>query len=244
MPRTQHPAAERRQPVTSASTRTRAGRERRAARGATIVVDFDGTVTEQDLLDQIAETFGDPEVYREVDEGLDERRLTLHEVLRREFEPVRAPLADVVDWVLAEVRMRPGFGELVELAQASGWRLVVLSSGFRELIEPVLARAGLGDVELLANSVDPDPSGWRVRFRDEAACAVCGEPCKRSAVNALSGAGQLVYVGDGYSDRCAAEAADLVFARRGLAAYFTARGVSFEPFDDFFQVADRIVSAR
>jgi len=47
-------------------------------------------------------------------------------------------------------------------------------------------------------------------------------------------------VGDGYSDRCAAEDADLVFARRGLASYLAERGVGFEPFDDFFQVAARM----
>ena len=65
-----------------------------------IFVDYDGTITEHDLLDTIAQTFGDPEVYAEVDRGLDENRLTLHEVLRREFEPVRAPLDEVVGWVL------------------------------------------------------------------------------------------------------------------------------------------------
>ena len=75
----------------------------------TIFVDFDGTITEQDLLDRIAQTFGDPEVYREVDEGLDERRLSLHEVLRREFEPVRAPLEEVVAWVLEHATIRTGF---------------------------------------------------------------------------------------------------------------------------------------
>ncbi|MDQ3866345.1 MAG: hypothetical protein M3304_05905, partial [Actinomycetota bacterium] len=71
----------------------------------TLVVDFDGTITQQDLLDEIARTFGDEDVYREVDEGLDRRALTLHEVLRREFEPVRAPLDEVVAWVLEHVRI-------------------------------------------------------------------------------------------------------------------------------------------
>jgi 2-hydroxy-3-keto-5-methylthiopentenyl-1-phosphate phosphatase len=203
----------------------------------TIFVDFDGTITERDLLDTIAQTFGDPEVYAEVDRGLDERRLTLHEVLRREFEPVRAPLADVVDWVLEHAVIRAGFHELVSLAEERGWRLVVLSSGFRELIEPVLEREGLGGVELLANSIDPDPRGWRASFRDEASCAVCGEPCKRASVVAESDGGEKVYVGDGISDRCGAEASDLVFARRGLAAYLRERGVPFEPFEDFHEIA-------
>lgn len=211
--------------------------------GKILVVDFDGTITEQDLLDEIAVTFGDPEVFRALDEALDKRELTLHEVLRREFEPVQAPLGEVVEWVLENTRIRPGFRELVELAHERGWRLVVVSSGFRELIEPVFEREGLDGVELLANSVDPDPAGWRVRFRDESICDVCGQPCKRSTVEALADGREVVYVGDGYSDRCAAEHADLVFARRGLAAYLRERGIAFEPFDDFFQIAYRLLTA-
>ncbi len=203
----------------------------------TIVVDFDGTITEQDLLDEIAETFGDPEVYRELDENLDRRELTLHEVLRREFEPVKAPLDDVVDWVLAHARIRPGFRELVALARERGWRLVVVSSGFRELIEPVLQREGLDGVELHSNSVDPDPSGWRVRFLDETVCDACGQECKRSTVAALADGSEVVYVGDGYSDRCAALAAGRVFARDGLARYLDRLNVAYEPFADLRNVA-------
>ena len=47
----------------------------------------------------------------------------------------------------------------------------------------------------------------------------------------------LVYVGDGYSDRCAALAADRVFARRALGDYLVSRNVPFEPFETFDDVA-------
>jgi 2-hydroxy-3-keto-5-methylthiopentenyl-1-phosphate phosphatase len=207
----------------------------------TIVVDFDGTVTEQDLLDTIAQTFGDPEVYKEVDEGLDEKRLSLREVISREFEPVRAPLEDVVRWELEAVRVRPGFRRLVELAEARGWRFVIVSSGFHELIEPILEREGV-EVELHANRVDPRPEGWRVDWQYEAECEACGESCKRSIVQQFAGDDEIVYVGDGYSDRCAAEASDRVFATRGLAHYLDERGVPYERFDDFHQIAERLAS--
>jgi 2-hydroxy-3-keto-5-methylthiopentenyl-1-phosphate phosphatase len=206
----------------------------------TLVVDFDGTITQEDVLDEIARTFGDDEVYREVDEALDRNGITLHEVLRREFEPVRAPLGEVLEWVHANASIRPGFRELVELARARGWRVVVVSSGFRQLIEPMLERAGIQGLELVSNEVDPDPEGWRITFFDESRCEVCGEACKRTTVRSMVDGGEVVYVGDGYSDRCAAEDADLVFARRGLAAYLTERGVPFEPFDDFFQIAKKL----
>ena len=206
----------------------------------TLVFDFDGTVTEIDLLDTLARTFGDPEVYAEVDSGLDEGRLTLREVITREFAPVRKPLGEVVEWELENVRVRAGFRELVEEARSRGWRAVIVSSGFHELIEPILGREGV-DVELFANRVDPRPDGWVVRWSYDGDCEACGEPCKRSIVRELA-EGEVVYVGDGYSDRCAAEDSDRVFATRGLAAYLDERGIPYERFDDFHDVARALAS--
>jgi 2-hydroxy-3-keto-5-methylthiopentenyl-1-phosphate phosphatase len=205
----------------------------------TLVVDFDGTVTKTDLLDTIASRFGDPVVYQEVDDGLDEGRLSLREVITREFRPVTRPLAEVVGWELENVELRPGFDELVELAEERGWRLVIVSSGFHELIEPILEREGL-EVEVHANRVDPRPDGWVVDWRYDESCESCGESCKRSIVRRFADGGEIVYIGDGYSDRCAAEASDEVFATRGLARYLEERGVPFEPFDDFHQIAAKL----
>lgn len=207
----------------------------------TIVVDFDGTVTQEDLLDTIASRFGDPEVYREVDEGLDEGRLTLREVITREYEPVRRPLEEIVAWELENVSIRPGFRELVQLAKSEGWRFVIVSSGFHELIEPILEHEGVA-VELHANRVDPRPEGWKVLWQYDETCDSCGESCKRSIVQEFAGDGELVYVGDGYSDRCAAEASDRVFATKGLARYLDERGIPYERFDDFHDVAHRLAS--
>jgi 2-hydroxy-3-keto-5-methylthiopentenyl-1-phosphate phosphatase len=190
-----------------------------------LFVDWDGTVTVGDSLVQVIHEFGDPALLAELEPrvGVD---LTLHEEIALEFRAVTAPLADVVDWVLQHVEVRPGLRELAEL------RPVVVSAGFVELIEPVLGREGI-ELEVLANRVEASPHGWRVHFRDEAPCATCGEPCKRGG---LAGEPYL-YVGDGYSDRCAALAAERVFARDSLATYLGEKGVPFEPFDDLLEVA-------
>lgn len=198
----------------------------------TIVLDFDGTITEVDLLDDLARRFGDPSVYQEVEDGIHAGTITLQQCITREFAPVTMPLEDVVGWVLANVRVRPGLPELVSLARGRAWHVCVLSSGFREIIEPVLRNVGVAGVDILANRVDARPDGWRVIWRDETVCAICGEPCKRGG---LPG-GDVVYIGDGISDRCAALAAQRVFATRGLASYLDERGVPFEPFVDFHDV--------
>ena len=200
-----------------------------------VVLDYDGTVTEFDLLDRVAKEFGDPVVYQEVEDGLDEGRMPLREVITREFAPVTAPLDEVVTWVLEHARVRAGFSDFVRQARAGGWEVHIVSSGFHELIEPVLEREGV-EVALHANRVDARPDGWRVDWRYPDDCDECGESCKRS----LLPPGEVVYVGDGYSDRCAALAADLVFATSGLARYLAGRGVPFEQFDDFRTLADEL----
>jgi 2-hydroxy-3-keto-5-methylthiopentenyl-1-phosphate phosphatase len=161
----------------------------------------------------------------------------LRECITREFAPLERPLEEVVEWVLDNAEIRPGFSELVLSAQRDGWRVLVLSSGFEELIEPVLAREGV-DVELVANRVDARLDGWRVLWRDETECATCGEACKRPALPQ----GDVVYVGDGISDRCAALASDRIFATRGLARYLDERGVPYEWFDDLDDVRRAIFS--
>ncbi len=186
------------------------------------MVDWDGTVTEHDTLRRLFPRFGHPEVTAEAAGRLG-RGLTLRELLTLQFSTVRAPRDEVVDWVLAEAVIRRGFAAFVER-----YRPRIVSSGFHELIEPILAREGI-EVELEANRVEPDPGGWRVRWRHETSCEICGETCKRS----LLPPGPVVYVGDGYSDHCAALVADRVFATSGLAEYFDARGLPYEPFTDF-----------
>jgi 2-hydroxy-3-keto-5-methylthiopentenyl-1-phosphate phosphatase len=194
--------------------------------GPRLVLDWDGTVTEVDSLHLVLLEFGDVTAYLRAEEDLG-RSLTLHEVISLEFLTIRAPLEEVVGWVVRNVRLRAGFHELLERFSP-----LIVSGGFHELIEPVLAREHV-EVELYANELDPRPDGWRVRWRDEAVCAVCGEACKRGALPA----GKFAYAGDGYSDRCAALAADRVFAINGLADYLDERGVAYEPFDDLHDIA-------
>jgi 2-hydroxy-3-keto-5-methylthiopentenyl-1-phosphate phosphatase len=198
-----------------------------------LVLDWDGTVTERDTLGLVVEWFGDRATYRR-NGPLMGRSLTHDQALVSSFATIRARLPEVVDRLRATVRLRPGFRELVERH-----RPLVVSSGFHELIEPVLARDGI-DVELLANHVEARSDGWSIRFRDPAVCAACGEPCKRSALPS----GTVAYVGDGYSDRCAALAATRVFATDGLAEWLASRGVAYEHFEDFYDVIAALDAPR
>jgi 2-hydroxy-3-keto-5-methylthiopentenyl-1-phosphate phosphatase len=197
-----------------------------------LVLDWDGTVTERDTLDLVLQEFGDPEIYARVESELDAGRMTLNDVIAAEFATVTVPLAEAVAFVVEHTRVRPGFAELARTRHP-----LVISSGFHELIEPVLGREGvLGRVELRANRVEARPDGWRVHFRVAELCDECGEPCKRGDLPT----GEVVYAGDGHSDYCASLAADRVFATGSLARWLRSRGVAFRPLTDFRVLASEL----
>ena len=194
------------------------------------MLDWDGTVTERDTLDLVLEEFGDKEIYERVEAELEAGRMTLNDVIAAEFATVTAPLDEVVWHVVERARVRPGFAEL-----AQAHRPLIVSSGFHELIEPVLEREGLFDaVEFRANSVEPRPDGWRAHFRVAGRCEACGEPCKRAD---LPTGVEVVYAGDGHSDHCVSLAADRVFATDGLARWLDQQGVPYRPLTDFHALA-------
>jgi 2-hydroxy-3-keto-5-methylthiopentenyl-1-phosphate phosphatase len=189
-----------------------------------LVLDWDGTCTVHDSLVAAVHAFGDPSVY--------ERDFASYgEALAAEVGTLRATAEEAAEWALENVEVRPGFHELI-----GRYDPVIVSSGLPQLILPVLGREGV-ELDVRSNFADPSPDGWRLRFRHEGPCPVCGDRCKRRS---LPDERPLVFVGDGYSDRCASLACERVFARDGLARYLAGQGVAFETFDTLHDVAAQL----
>jgi 2-hydroxy-3-keto-5-methylthiopentenyl-1-phosphate phosphatase len=175
----------------------------------------------RDSLVACVHDLGDPSVY-------DLEFASYGEALAAEIATIAVTEEAAAAWAVEHVELRPGFHELVDRFEP-----VIVSSGLPQLILPVLAREGV-EVEVRANFADPSPDGWRVRFRHDGPCPVCGDRCKRRS---LPDQHPLVFVGDGWSDRCASLACDRVFARDGLALYLDEQAVAYEPFDTLHDVA-------
>ena len=186
----------------------------------TLALDWDGTCTIADSLVEAVKVFGDPGVWKRSFGSYEES-------LTAEVATIRGNADEVSGWAAETIRIRPGLHRLVE-----DYAPVIVSSGLPQLIEPVLRRERL-DVDLRCNRAEPAPDGWRLGFRN-ALCPVCGDRCKRGS---LPEGRPLVYVGDGISDRCAARAADRIFARSWLADDLTASGVEHERFETLDDVA-------
>jgi 2-hydroxy-3-keto-5-methylthiopentenyl-1-phosphate phosphatase len=190
-----------------------------------LVLDWDGTITVRDSLVAAVHELGDPSVYNG---GIQEAFDSYGQALAAEVATLRVSEEEAAAWAVENVEIRPGFHELAERYEP-----IIVSSGLPQLILPVLEREGV-ELEVRSNNAEVRPDGWRVIFRDEGVCPVCGDKCKRRS---LPDTRPLVFVGDGWSDRCASLAADRVFARTGLADYLDEQGVPFERYETLNDVA-------
>jgi 2-hydroxy-3-keto-5-methylthiopentenyl-1-phosphate phosphatase len=204
-----------------------------------IACDFDGTITERDTLDLVVRRYA-PGVWDSVEARLRAGEIDMFGAMREEFEHVRAREADVVAHVLAEAGIRPGFSEFVRWIEDEGHRLLVVSAGFRSLIDPVLASAGLSHLHVHAGDALFTIEGTWIAFPpSRMPCVAECAHCKRETIAAHGPfGGPVVYIGDGFSDRCASGVADVIFARRELARHLDDEGIAYHPFDDFHQVRE------
>ena len=132
------------------------------------------------------------------------------------------------DWLVEHVRVRPGFRELVAEHDP-----LIVSSGFSELIEPILEREGVR-ARVVANHVAAGADGWRATFAEGPLCEVCGERCKRSAVAVARARSPTRATA---TPTAASRSPPSVrFARDGLAEWLDEQGVAYEPFDDLHDV--------
>ena len=194
-----------------------------------VFLDFDGTISTADTCVHLLERLAPPE-WKLVEAQYLAGDIGSREGLRAEWTMLRGGEAERRD-VASEVTLDAGLDALVTALHASGAEVMVVSDGYGFYLEDQIGHLADLGVEIVTSAVDWETLELRFPNADEACpCAACGT-CKRRPIAAAQARGILtVLVGDGASDRRAAEVADIVFAKDGLAQWCLAAGVDFVPF--------------
>ena len=180
-----------------------------------ILVDYDGTISLTDvseviLAEHVAGSWEEAEA--SYDAGrMGSRRLMSWEVSLIDADP------DVLRTTAAAQPHDPGFVAFVRRAQAAGIPVEIVSDGYGFFIRPALEALGIGELPVVTARTVFSGRRASIEFPNaHPTCLVCGT-CKRQRVLAHRAAGrQVVYIGDGESDRYAAGYSDVVFAKRSL----------------------------
>ena len=191
--------------------------------------DFDNTLTQGDILDQVIERFSPNEKWRDWENAWEEGRLAARECLRLQIENLRVSRDDLFAY-LARVRVDPAFAHIVAWAAARGVGVNIVSDSFLPMIHQILMNNGIDVVPVFAN--DMGFSGDRLipsfPFYDPACVRSANAKARHLAPYRDH---RIIFAGDGHSDLDAALAADVVFAKSTLARELAATLVEFRPFE-------------
>jgi len=204
-----------------------------------IACDFDGTVTRQDTLVEILNRYGSP-TWTSVQDKVVSGELSIREGLRSEMGSVRASRADLERLLAERVQLDPTFPGFLRRMRERGVPVVLVTGGFDLCVETVMARSGLWPVPYLANRLIQG-EGWTVDFPyPSITCAACGH-CKGDPVRNWRTQGYTtVFVGNGVTDRCAALAANLTFAKEELESWCRREQVPAVRFGDFNDIQEEL----
>lgn len=206
-----------------------------------VLCDFDGTVAETDVGDLLFQRFGGAPA-RDAAIEWTRGEINSRECLERQAAATRCSSEELRS-LTNGCRLDPYFRDFHDFARRRGIEVVVLSDGLDVYIETMLARNGCGSIEFFANHARFNGATMQVEFpwynlRD---CTECG-CCKTHHLYRYRHQGYyVVYVGNGLSDRCPSENADLVFAKGELLAHCRQHHIDCIEFRNFRDVEREVL---
>ena len=201
-----------------------------------VFVDFDGTITLEDIGDKLFIDFGEFEPWHTMLKNGDINIRDYWHKLTGTLDP-NLTFDEIARYAL-KFDIDPYFSRFADYCMSKGYNLRVVSDGFDAYISPIMNKLGLSDLPLSINRLRKNKKGFFPEFPGASeSCNCLSASCKRNAMLVNSGPDDIIiFVGDGYSDYCAAEHADIVFAKKHLAAYCNKNRIPHYPWTSFFDV--------
>lgn len=209
-----------------------------------IFVDFDGTITRTDVGEALFLVFGDAEESKRIIERWINKEISSIESWQLLCKTVKNFDEAKFEEFLTTIEIDPSFHDMIKYCNDNDYEIFILSDGLDYYINKLMNREGLSHVKVFSNHLEFDNEMSLIPsfpYTDEE-CKRCAN-CKRNHILDNSDDDDFtVYIGDGYSDTCAAQYADFIFAKSSLLKFCELNRISFFPFDSFSDVIARLES--
>lgn len=218
-----------------------------------IFCDFDGTVALNDVWVTAFNNFvEDKEAFNKLSDDYCSLEINAQECNIRSLELVNNFTLEAFNIQLDEEQIDPHFKSFVEFSREQGDEVFIVSGGLEYYIQHILKREGI-DIKVfgteLVTSPIPETDYLKPEVRFPHADENCNK-CETSKRNILiNNTNDLydevsVFVGDGISDYCVVNYADIVFAKKRLASYCWKNNITYFEFDTFSDVQKKLVKLR
>lgn len=209
-----------------------------------IFSDFDGTITERDVILTIMERFAPPEWVEIKNKILYERTITLKDGVEKLFSLIESNKKNkITDFIKEKVKLRGGFEDFLSFCEKEKIEFNVLSGGLDFHIEPVLGKFR-NKLKIFCNKANFNSKNIKINYEylpeDCSLCGDCGF-CKIEVIEKYPKEKfTRILIGDSLTDLAASKIADMVFARGDLIKYLEQEKISYIPFQTFYEVKGQL----
>lgn len=186
--------------------------------GFRVIFDFDNTITEFDVLDDLIERFSVNKSWLQHEKDWKDGKIGSKECLRKQLLGVRITRQNMLRYI-SGIKIDPYFKKILSLLEKINNPPVILSDSFDFMIRNILSGNGIKGVKIYSNRIGFNKDRILPQFPYESkVCLKCAHCKKEHFINNGFNKREkkIIYVGDGLSDFCAAENADIIFAKAQL----------------------------
>jgi 2,3-diketo-5-methylthio-1-phosphopentane phosphatase len=211
-------------------------------RAIKLFVDFDGTITIEDIGEAIFKKFGETNKVNRIIEDLLSDKISSRQCWDKLCRSVSVINKCELDEFIDMLDVESTFIPFVKFCNENEIEMVVLSDGFDYYIDRVFNKAGLTGLKYYSNKLFVDEAGiLSADYPHYDAGFPTSANCKRNHIINHSGEDDYtIYIGDGNSDKEAAQYCDFIFAKDGLARFCSMEKISFFPYKDFKDVQNKL----
>ncbi len=208
-----------------------------------VFVDFDGTITFEDVGEAIFNKFGETEKVGKIIEDLLSDKISSRQCWDDLCNSVDAVNKAELNEFIDKLDVDPSFNTFVKFCDENKIDMVVLSDGFDYYIDRLFNKAGLAGLKYYSNKLFVNENGiLKAEYPYFDVNSPTSANCKKNhIINHSDDDDYTVYIGDGNSDKDAAQYCDFIFAKDGLARFCSIEKISFYPFNNFTDVQSKIV---
>jgi 2-hydroxy-3-keto-5-methylthiopentenyl-1-phosphate phosphatase len=213
---------------------------RPVGKGDVIFCDFDGTITEEDVVDKLLTLYAD-EFWKKIEKQWQQRKIGSEACLRMQLKCIESIKESELLRFAFDIKIDPSFPKFLSFVRKRGIDFYIVSDGFDWLIRIILLNNGISNLPVFANRLkiknrEPVPS-FPFKVRE---CYMRSGMCKCSIINQHTEGRNVTYIGDGESDICAVRKADNVFAKNRLSDYCRLNAIDFIEFSSFDDITNAL----
>ncbi len=202
-----------------------------------ILCDFDGTISVQDMGYVLVTQFASSE-WESIDRDFREGKIGSKEAYSRIAKILRGDEPTILRFIQEHSHIDPSFPAFYEYCREKGIDIKIVSDGLDFYIKKILEIHHLSEIPFYANDTHfLKGEGIEISFpHSDEECGLCGT-CKKQLIQIhRKEYDSIFFIGNGLSDRCAAQEADFVFAKGSLYNHCTEKDISCHFFNGFHEI--------